>query len=155
MSKQTPSIHIWPGMQSSSEKHSIMSTSQSGSISGQPLGTQPFTHGFPAFGTYTITAEIEDKDSGITELTKVVNIVPAFLGVPLRIYAIATFVGIIPGAFVFASVGAGLGSIFDSMEEFSPSAAVTPEVITALVGLALLSLLPVAYKKIKARRTPA
>jgi len=82
----------------------------------------------------------------------VVNIVPAFLGVPLRIYAIATFVGIIPGAFVFASVGAGLGSIFDSMVEFSPSSVVTPEVITALVGLALLSLLPVVYKKIKARR---
>ncbi len=83
----------------------------------------------------------------------VVNIVPAFLGVPLRIYAIATFIGIIPGAFVFASVGAGLGSIFDSNQEFSPSAAVTPEVITALVGLAVLSLLPVIYKKIKARRS--
>ena len=77
----------------------------------------------------------------------VVNLVPAFLGVPLRTYAIGTFVGIIPGAFVFASVGAGLGSVFDSSEAFSPGAALTPEVIIALVGLALLSLLPVAYKR--------
>ena len=82
----------------------------------------------------------------------VVNLVPALLGVRLRTYVVATFVGIIPGAFVFASVGAGLGSVFDSMEEFSPASALTPEVITALVGLAVLSLVPVAYKKIKARR---
>ena len=38
------------------------------------------------------------------------------------------------------------------MEEFSPASALTPEVITALVGLAVLSLIPVAYKKVKARR---
>ena len=65
----------------------------------------------------------------------VVNIVPAFLGVRLRTYVIATFVGIIPGSFVFATVGAGLGSIFDSNAAFTPSAALTPEVVTALVGL--------------------
>ena len=81
-----------------------------------------------------------------------VNIVPAFLGVPLRTYAVATLIGIIPGAFVYASVGAGLGSIFDSQDEFDPAAVLTPEVITALVGLAVLSLLPVVYKTIKARR---
>jgi len=82
-----------------------------------------------------------------------VNIVPAFLGVSLRTYALATVIGIIPGSFVFASVGAGLGSVFDAMEDFSPAAALTPEVITALVGLALLSLLPVAYKAWRRRRT--
>jgi uncharacterized membrane protein YdjX (TVP38/TMEM64 family) len=82
----------------------------------------------------------------------VVNIVPALLGVSLRIYAIGTFVGIIPGAFVFASVGAGLGSIFDMQEEFSPGAALTPEVITALVGLSLIAFLPVFYKKVKAKQ---
>jgi uncharacterized membrane protein YdjX (TVP38/TMEM64 family) len=83
----------------------------------------------------------------------IVNLVPAFLGVSLRTFVIATFLGIIPGTFVFASIGAGLGSIFDSMQEFSLKGALTPQVITALVGLALLSLLPVAYKKIKAWRT--
>ena len=82
----------------------------------------------------------------------VVNIVPAFLGVSLRTYAIATFLGIIPGAFVFASVGAGLGSIFDTMKDFDPAAALTPEVITALVGLSVISLIPLVYKKAKARR---
>ena len=82
----------------------------------------------------------------------VVNLVPAFLGVGLRTYVIGTFVGIVPGAFVFAFTGAGLGSVFDSSESFSPAAVLTPEVIVALTGLALLSLLPVAYKKIETRR---
>ena len=82
----------------------------------------------------------------------IVNLVPAFLGVSLRTFVVATFLGIIPGTFVFASIGAGLGSIFDSAQEFSLKGALTPQVITALVGLALLSLLPVVYKKIKARR---
>lgn len=82
-----------------------------------------------------------------------VNIVPAFLGVPLRTYSIATFFGIIPGAFVFASVGAGIGSVFDQMgAKFDASAVPTTEVVVALGGLAILSLLPVAYKKFKGRR---
>ena len=64
----------------------------------------------------------------------------------------ATFIGIIPGTIVYATVGAGLGSIFDRNESFTASGIMTPEIITALIGLALLSLLPVAYKKIKSRR---
>ena len=83
----------------------------------------------------------------------VVNLVPAFLGVPLRTFVIATFFGIMPGTFVFASIGAGLGSVFDSMQEFSLKGALTPEVVVALVGLSVLSLVPVLYKKLKGRRS--
>ena len=82
----------------------------------------------------------------------VVNLVPAFLGVPLRTFIVATFLGIIPGTFVFASIGAGLGSIFDRMQEPSLKGALTPEVIVALVGLAVLSLIPVVYKRLKPRK---
>ena len=77
----------------------------------------------------------------------IVNLVPAFLGVPIRTYVVATFVGIIPGTFVYATVGAGLGSIFDSGEAFSAESILTPEIVTALVGLAILALLPIAYKR--------
>ena len=82
----------------------------------------------------------------------VVNLVPAFLGVPIRTYVIGTLLGIVPGSFVFATVGAGLGSIFDSNEAFTATGILTPEIVTALVGLSLLSLLPVAYKAVAARR---
>ena len=80
-----------------------------------------------------------------------VNLVPAFLGVSLRVYVLGTFIGIIPGTFVFATVGAGLGSVFDQGGEFSAAGILTPQIITALIGLAVLALIPVVYKKIKAR----
>lgn len=80
-----------------------------------------------------------------------VNLVPALLGVPLHTFALGTFVGIIPGAVVYVSVGAGLGSLFDAGGECSLSGVLKPEIIMALVGLAVLALIPVAYKKIKAR----
>jgi uncharacterized membrane protein YdjX (TVP38/TMEM64 family) len=82
----------------------------------------------------------------------IVNLVPAFLGVPLRTYVLGTFLGIIPGSFVFASVGAGLGSVLDSGQEFSPASVLTPQIVIALVGLAVLALLPVAYRKWRSRR---
>jgi uncharacterized membrane protein YdjX (TVP38/TMEM64 family) len=81
-----------------------------------------------------------------------VNLVPAFLGVRLRTFVLATFIGIVPGGFVYTSVGAGLGSVFDSGEKFSVSGILTPEIATAMVGLALLSLVPVAYRAWRVRR---
>jgi uncharacterized membrane protein YdjX (TVP38/TMEM64 family) len=81
----------------------------------------------------------------------IVNLVPAFLGVPLRTYMLGTLIGIIPGTFVFASVGAGIGSVLDRGEEFSPASVLTPQIVIALIGLAALALLPVAYRKLKAR----
>src|SRR5882724_10173044 len=77
----------------------------------------------------------------------VVNLVPAFLGVSLRVFMLATLIGIIPGTFVYATVGSGLGSIFDSGQSFTAAGILTPEIVIALVGLALLALIPVIYKK--------
>ena len=81
----------------------------------------------------------------------VVNLVPAFLGVRLKTYFFATLIGIIPGSMVYIQVGAGLSSIFDSGEDFSAAGILTPDVILALAGLAILSLLPILYKKFKTR----
>jgi uncharacterized membrane protein YdjX (TVP38/TMEM64 family) len=83
----------------------------------------------------------------------VVNLVPAFLGISVRTYVIGTFVGIIPGTFVFALAGDGLGSVLDADGEFDASTVLKPEVIAALAGLALLAIAPVVYKKIRARRS--
>ncbi|HAA93188.1 MAG: hypothetical protein CMM48_05290 [Rhodospirillaceae bacterium] len=82
----------------------------------------------------------------------VVNLVPAFLGVSLRNYLLGTFFGIMPGSFVYVTVGAGIGSIFDKGKTLELGSVLTTEIITALVGLAVLALLPVAYKKIKGRK---
>ena len=79
-----------------------------------------------------------------------VNLVPAFLGVPLRTYIIGTFLGIIPGTFVFATVGAGIGDALAAGAGVDPAAALRqPTVIGALAGLAILALIPVVYKRMK------
>jgi uncharacterized membrane protein YdjX (TVP38/TMEM64 family) len=81
-----------------------------------------------------------------------VNLVPAFLGVRLSTFVIGTFFGIIPGSFVFATVGAGLGDALEAGATIDPGAALRqPTVIGALAGLVILSLIPVVYRRIKSR----
>ena len=97
-----------------------------------------------------------------------INIVPALAGVRLRTFAAATFIGIIPATFTFAFLGAGLESVIraqsaiyhaclaaggaDCKLDFDVKAAVTPELLGALAALGLLALIPVAVKRIRARR---
>lgn len=79
----------------------------------------------------------------------VVNLVPAFLGVSPGTYVLGTAIGIVPGAMVFTYAGAGLGSVLDAGGSFSMGSVLTPEMLLALTGLGLLSLLPVVYGKLK------
>ena len=82
-----------------------------------------------------------------------VNLVPAFLGVSLRTYVIATFIGIIPGTLVYASFGNGLGEVLDLGQEPNLGIIFNPEILIPLIGLAVLALLPVLYKKYKSSRS--
>src|SRR3990167_2720241 len=76
----------------------------------------------------------------------VVNIVPALLGVKKRTFMIATFIGIIPGSVVYVTLGNGLGHIFDQDRTPDLGIIFEPPVLLPLLGLALLSLLPLIYK---------
>jgi uncharacterized membrane protein YdjX (TVP38/TMEM64 family) len=82
-----------------------------------------------------------------------VNLVPAFLGVSLPVYAISTLLGIIPGTFVYASIGNGLGHIIDEGGTPDLSLIWSPEVLFPLLGLAALSAIPPAYRYVKDRAT--
>jgi len=81
-----------------------------------------------------------------------VNLVPAFLGVPLRTYAIGTFIGIAPGSVVYASVGNGVGKLIAQGERPDLGIIFEPAILGPIIGLAVLSMLPVAYKKYRAWR---
>jgi uncharacterized membrane protein YdjX (TVP38/TMEM64 family) len=92
-----------------------------------------------------------------------VNIAPAIFQMPLASYALATFVGIIPGTFAFAFIGSGLDSVIEAQEAANPgcvqagschvdvSALVTPELLAAFFALGLASLIPVVLKKVRSR----
>lgn len=81
------------------------------------------------------------------------NLVPALLGIPLRVFFIATALGIIPGTTVYTLVGNGLGSVFD--REGTPDLDIIfePEILAPLLGLALLALSPILYRRLKQRRS--
>jgi uncharacterized membrane protein YdjX (TVP38/TMEM64 family) len=82
-----------------------------------------------------------------------VNLVPAFLGVGLTTFVIGTFFGIIPGSLVFASVGNGLGAVFD--EGGTPDLGIIfkPSILGPIIALGLLALLPVVYKHFSGKQT--
>jgi uncharacterized membrane protein YdjX (TVP38/TMEM64 family) len=95
------------------------------------------------------------------------NLAPAVLGVSLRDFFIATAIGIVPGTFAFAFIGAGLDGMLavehqaylacleqtpgpDSACRFNlhPSAFVTPQLLIALLLLGIVAILPVVLKRL-------
>ncbi|MFP3345731.1 hypothetical protein R0J87_24930, partial [Halomonas sp. SIMBA_159] len=62
---------------------------------------------------------------------------------------------IIPGTLVYASVGNGLDALVTAGGAPSLGIIFKPEILGPIVGLGILSLLPVGYKKWKARRGSA
>ena len=79
-----------------------------------------------------------------------VNLVPALAGVGLLTYLLATFIGIVPGTFVYASLGNGLGKVVDK-----PDLGVVfrPSVLLPIIALAVLALVPVWYKRRRRKQT--
>lgn len=82
----------------------------------------------------------------------IVNIVPALFDVKVRNYILATFFGIIPGSLVYVSVGNGIGAALNAGQDVPLSGLMTrPAVIFPVLGLIVLSLIPIAYKKFAAK----
>lgn len=75
-----------------------------------------------------------------------VNLAAALGGMRLLPFTAATLLGIAPGTFVFASVGAGIGSVLATGGQPDLSIILSLPVLGPLIGLALLSLLPVAWR---------
>ncbi|WP_417248478.1 TVP38/TMEM64 family protein [Celeribacter sp.] len=82
----------------------------------------------------------------------VANLLPALLGVPFSRFVISTAIGIIPGALVYTSVGAGLGVVFARGEVPDLGVIFEPHILLPLIGLAALSLVPVLLKVVREGR---
>jgi uncharacterized membrane protein YdjX (TVP38/TMEM64 family) len=80
-----------------------------------------------------------------------VNLVPAMLGVRLGTYVLATAVGIVPGTVVYTLVGDGLGAVLETDRSIDLRIINEPRFLIPLVGLAILALVPVVYKKLRRR----
>jgi uncharacterized membrane protein YdjX (TVP38/TMEM64 family) len=84
-----------------------------------------------------------------------VNLAAAFTGVSVGTFVVTTFIGIIPGAFVFASIGNGLNALFEAGGE--PDLSIVsllsrPDFYIPILGLAALSLIPIVYRAFAAKK---
>jgi len=84
-----------------------------------------------------------------------VNIAAGLARVRLSTFVLATLIGSAPSAFIFASLGAGLGRMFRRHARLDASLIANPSVALPLAALAVLSLAPPAWRLWRARRQKA
>jgi uncharacterized membrane protein YdjX (TVP38/TMEM64 family) len=72
-----------------------------------------------------------------------INLAAGLTALPLRTFVLGTFIGIIPGGFVFVNAGASLASI-NSLRDIA-----SPRVLGSFALLGVLALAPVIYGKLK------
>jgi uncharacterized membrane protein YdjX (TVP38/TMEM64 family) len=84
-----------------------------------------------------------------------VNLVAGASGMKLAVYVTATFCGMIPGALVYAGIGNGVGDLIAAGRHPDPYTIFRPNILLPLIGLAVLALLPVLYKRWTERRRTA
>ena len=80
-----------------------------------------------------------------------VNIAAALAHAPLRAYALATFLGIMPATFIYSGIGAGIGELIARGETPDAGVIFEPKILLPLVGLGLLSLGVTLYQRRRAK----
>ncbi|NNC35888.1 MAG: TVP38/TMEM64 family protein [Hyphomonadaceae bacterium] len=110
------------------------------------------------FGKYTDRFEAGLKENELSYLF-ILRLIPAYpffvpsivlalFDIRVRNFFFTTLFGIVPGTLVYASIGNGIGAVFDAGGEAQLSGLLTkPAVILPILGLILLSLIPIIYKK--------
>ena len=76
-----------------------------------------------------------------------INLVSAVLQITIKTFFFATLIGIIPGTFVYVSLGEAIKEVI-MQEDVSASIIMNHKILIALTGLGILILLPVIYRKI-------
>ncbi len=77
-----------------------------------------------------------------------INIGAAFFQIPVRTFFFGTLLGIIPGSFVYVSIGVAVRELIQK-PNFTLHAILEPKILFAFIGLGILSLLPIIYKHFK------
>ncbi len=80
-----------------------------------------------------------------------VNIAAALAGAPLRAYAAATFLGIMPATFIYSGIGAGIGAVVTRGQTPNLGVIFEPRILLPLVALGLLSLATTLFQRLKTR----
>ena len=76
-----------------------------------------------------------------------VNLLPAFFRVDIGRFALSTVIGIIPGSVVYVSLGNGAAAALKMGESLDLGVIFKPEILLPLIGLGLLALVPVFFRR--------
>lgn len=76
------------------------------------------------------------------------NISAGVLNIPLKTFVIATVIGIVPATFIYAMAGRSLDKLLTA-DQVNVSLVFMPSIFFPLLGLAILSLFPIFYKRMK------
>ena len=79
----------------------------------------------------------------------IINIAAGVLKIRLSTFFWATIIGMIPGTVIYTWVGTSLGYVLDKGDKLNMKIIFEPRFILPIIGLALLSLVPTLYKKLK------
>jgi uncharacterized membrane protein YdjX (TVP38/TMEM64 family) len=80
-----------------------------------------------------------------------INIGAAALDIPLRAFLIGSAIGGLPSSFIYAALGSGLGGVFDSGGAPTMQMLLQPRVLAPLAALAVLAVVPLGWKLLRAR----
>ena len=80
-----------------------------------------------------------------------VNVAAALAHAPLRAYALATFIGIMPATFIYSGIGAGIGELLARGQTPDLGVIFSPKVLLPLVALGLLTLATTVYQRVRAK----
>jgi uncharacterized membrane protein YdjX (TVP38/TMEM64 family) len=80
-----------------------------------------------------------------------VNLAAALCGMRMRPFVLATLLGILPTTFITASIGAGIGGVLGQGEKPDLSILFSWPILGPLLALAVVSLLPVAWRRWRER----
>lgn len=84
-----------------------------------------------------------------------VNAAAGVASIPLGPYALATLLGIIPATVIYSGIGDGLGELFRLGQRPNLSIILEPQFLYPLVGLGLLSLVPVVWRRLRPAKAAA
>ena len=78
-----------------------------------------------------------------------VNVLPAFFGMKIKSYILGTFIGIIPGTFIYVWLSISINTILNANDKFDFSLYKDPSIIGSLTALGFLVLLHTYLKNMK------
>ena len=80
-----------------------------------------------------------------------VNVAAALADAPLKAYALATLIGIMPATFIYSGVGAGIDAVIARGETPDLGVIFDPKILLPLVALGLLSLGTTLFQRFRAK----